>query len=71
MRKYKPQLDKLVLEENEPVGFVTYDPERYWSRGYSVSLGELESIIVKYSDPCVRSISESHRRANSLAKSTS
>lgn len=65
IRSYKGQLEKLVYQ-HETVGFVTHNPRRFWSPGFSVSLAELESIILEHGSICIGSISKSHESAMSM-----
>jgi deoxyribonuclease V len=59
---YKVQMEKLTFQ-NKAVGFVTRNPKRFWSPGFSVSSRELESIILELGSVCVRSIAKSHESA--------
>ncbi len=56
---YKERMEKLTFQ-SKTVGFVTHNPKRFWSPGFSVSLRELESIIENNGSICVRSIAKSH-----------
>jgi deoxyribonuclease V len=59
-RSYKEGLEKMVYGDAE-VGFVTrYEgrAKRYWSPGYRVSLEQLEMIISRHSEECIKSIEE-------------
>jgi deoxyribonuclease V len=62
--RYKEQMEKLTYY-NKVVGFVTRNPKRFWSPGFSVSLKELESIISEHGSVCISSIMKSHESANS------
>ncbi|MDA4129513.1 MAG: endonuclease V [Thaumarchaeota archaeon] len=63
--EYKQGIKKLV-KGDALLGFVTTHPSRYWSPGFSVTLGELEQIIEKHGSICIQSIQESHRRAGNM-----
>lgn len=54
-----------IVHEGRTVGFAvdTGGVRRYWSPGYSVSLGELKSIIRTYAPLCLLAMSESDRAA--------
>jgi deoxyribonuclease V len=65
IQEYKEGVKKLVTG-NETLGYVTSNPTRYWSTGFAVAFGELESLIEKYRNVCVESINESHRIAQNL-----
>jgi deoxyribonuclease V len=65
VQEYREGLKKLVAG-SETLGYVTSNPTRYWSTGFAVALGELESLIEKYGKLCVQSINESHRFAQNL-----
>ena len=67
MEDYKDGLKRLVIG-NEQVGYVTSNPKRYWSPGFSIRLDGLENIIVNQRDICLRSINESHQRAVQLSQ---
>jgi deoxyribonuclease V len=67
MEDYKDGLKRLVIG-NEQVGYVTSNPKRYWSPGFSIKLDGLENIIVNQRDICLRSINESHQRAVQLSQ---
>lgn len=56
----KGGLDRIV-HGGRTVGFVSNveGVKRYWSAGYSVGLGELESIIHRYGAVCMKAMSES------------
>ncbi len=45
------------------VGYVTSDPKRYWSPGFSVSVRELERVISQNGDGCLKAMQEAHRLA--------
>jgi deoxyinosine 3'endonuclease (endonuclease V) len=62
---HKYGLRKLVTGE-EILGYVTSNPTRYWSAGFSVKLAELEKIIENYGDICLRAINESHQHAGKM-----
>jgi deoxyribonuclease V len=66
---YRREMEKLVTDDSETLGFVTKSPRRFWSPGFSVSLRSLEHLIVSYGNSCLTAMSESHTRANSLLKS--
>jgi len=53
------------------VGFVTRADghTKYWSKGYSVSTNELESLITEYGPICLEAMAESHRLAKREIKS--
>lgn len=57
-------LDRIVYN-GRTVGYVTKSKgvTRYWSPGYSVSLGRLESSAIRYAPVCLRAIAESDRVA--------
>ncbi len=52
--------------KGKTVGFVTGSGggARYWSPGFSVSMGELESLSRDHGSTCLEAMAESHRRAN-------
>jgi deoxyribonuclease V len=54
-----------IAHGGRTVGFAveTDGVTRYWSAGYSVSLGELRSVIRRYAPVCLRAMSESDRVA--------
>lgn len=54
------------------VGFVTRTGgvARYWSPGYSVSLGELKSIIRRHAPTCLKAMAESDRTARGRLRPT-
>jgi deoxyribonuclease V len=52
----------LSLEfEGEKVGYLTVEPKRYWSPGYSVSMETLEDIISQKGDICLKALGEAHK----------
>ena len=57
-------LDRIV-HEAKTVGFVTHThgAARYWSAGYSVTIGRLASLIGEYGQVCLRAMAESDRAA--------
>ena len=66
LQSYKPGMNKLVNDNGEVMGFVSLEVNKgkhYWSPGNSISIGELESIISDYGSICLKSIMESHLRA--------
>jgi len=65
-RPYKEGLEK-ILHHRKVVGLVTGSggKRRFWSPGYSVSLRELESIVFRYGQICLKAMEES----NHLSKS--
>jgi len=54
-----------IVYDGKTVGFVTKTGgvTRYWSAGYSVSLGELRSVIRGYAPICLQAMAESDREA--------
>lgn len=58
----KSGLEKIVYR-GDVVGFVTGRgrEKRYWSPGYSVTLGGLSRIIAVYGDACLECLNEAHR----------
>lgn len=63
---YKEGLEK-ILHDKEAVGLVTDSggKRRFWSPGYSVSLRELESIVLRYGQICLKAMDESNRLSKS------
>ena len=63
---YKERIDK-VMYNNRIVGLMTSagGKERCWSPGYSVGLRELESIILRYGQICLKAMEESDRLSKS------
>lgn len=55
----------MIVHNGRTVGLVVSlgDTTRYWSAGYSVSLGRLESLARKYAAICHRAMAESDRAA--------
>ena len=66
----KKSSNKFILkdESEEVVGIVTFNPRKYWSPGYSVSMNELYSIIRSYRGVCEKSIAESHNLSRKLLR---
>jgi deoxyribonuclease V len=64
IERYKPGLARVVYEGIN-VGFVTENPKRFWSPGFSISIAELESLILENRVTCLTSILESHNSAKS------
>jgi deoxyribonuclease V len=62
---FKGGLKKLELEK-ETLRYVTSNPTRYWSMGFSVKQRELEKIIQNYGSICLRAIGESHQYAGKM-----
>jgi len=62
-------LDRIAYE-GRTVGFAvdTRGLRRYWSGGYSVSLGELKSVIERYGSTCLEAMSEADRAARELVR---
>jgi deoxyribonuclease V len=54
-----------ITSEGKTIGFAvkTGGAKRYWSQGYSVSLGELKSVIGRYASICLRAMAESDQAA--------
>jgi deoxyribonuclease V len=60
-----------IVYEGKTVGFgvKTNGAVRYWSSGYSVSLGELKLVIRRHAPVCIRAMSESDREAKKQIRS--
>lgn len=61
---------EMIVHNGKTVGFATHarGTKRYWSAGYSVSLGRLASLIREHGQVCLRAMSESDRVARELAR---
>lgn len=60
-----------IVYGGRTVGFAvkTEGATRYWSGGYSISLGELKSVILRYAPVCLQAMSESDREARKQIRS--
>ncbi len=61
-----------IVYQGRTVGFVdeTGGPRRYWSAGFSVSLGTLRSIVQRYASVCLTAMSDSDRTAREQIRAT-
>jgi deoxyribonuclease V len=62
-----------IVHESRTVGFVTRvgDVPRYWSPGYSISLGSLRLLVQRHGPACLEMMAESHKTARKEIESES